>query len=178
VPLYAGVSEAGLAGVLDPNFESLNSRPYVMGPERSVVPSRNGFQFVPRYDFSTVPSLDRVLVPAGADSDARRQVVAAWSADKTHRPAEDIFQNVGKGETAYEATFEDLDRAQGAAFARADASILFYIIDPARLQGTDWFIEDGLSPLLLAMLGAAFVYGVTHLKLPRRARFQVIPEPA
>lgn len=36
------------------------------------------FQFVPRYDFSSVPSLDRVLVPAGADSDAKKQVIAAW----------------------------------------------------------------------------------------------------
>ena len=32
VPLYDGVSEAGLAGLLDPNFGSLDSRPYVMDP--------------------------------------------------------------------------------------------------------------------------------------------------
>jgi hypothetical protein len=174
VPLYDGVSEAGLAGLLDPNFGSLNSRPYVMGPERSVVRSRNGFQFVPRYDFSTVPSLDRVLVPAGADNEVKKQVVAAWSANTTHRTAEDIFQNVGKGESAYQATFEDLARTQGSALARADASLLFYVIDPARLQGADWFAQDWLSPLLLAMLGAALVYGVTHLKLVRRTRLQPI----
>ena len=96
------------------------------------------------------------------------------SAGKAHQPAEDIFQNVGKGETAYEAAFEDLARIQGAAFAKADASILFYVIDPARLQGADWFIQDWLSPLLLAMLGAAFVYGLTHLKLARRPRFEPI----
>jgi putative intracellular protease/amidase len=178
VPLYDGISEAGLAGLIDPNIGSLNSRPYVMGPERNVVHSRNGFLFVPRYDFATVPRPDRVLVPAGADSDAKRQVIATWSADKTRPQAEDIFQNVGKGETAYEAMFEDLSRTQGATFARSDASILFYVIDPTRLQGADWFIQDWLSPLLLGMLGAALVYGVTHLKLARRTRFQPLPQPA
>ena len=76
---------------------------------------------MPRYDFSSVPSLDRVLVPAGADRDAKTRVIAAWSADTTHRTAEDIFQNVGKGETAYEATIEDLAQTQGATLARADA---------------------------------------------------------
>jgi len=178
VPLYDGVSEAGLAGLIDPNIGSLNSRPYVIGPERNVVHSRNGFLFVPRYDFATVPTPDRVLVPAGDDSDAKTQVIAAWTADPSHRPAENIFQNVGKGETAYEAMFEDLARTQGAAFARADASILFYVINPGRLQGADWFVEDWLSPLLLGMLGAAVVYGITHLKLARRTRFQPIPQPA
>jgi hypothetical protein len=40
-------------------------------------------------------------------------------------------------------------------------------IDPDRLQGADWFVQDWLSPLLLSLLGAAFVYGITHLKLLR-----------
>ncbi len=178
VPLYDGVSEAGLAGLLDPNFGSLNSRPFVMAPERTVVHSANGFQFVPRYDFGTVRQLDRVLVPAGPDSNAKQQVVAAWSADKAHRPVEDIFQNVGSGETAFEATFEDLARTQGSSFARANASMLFYVIDPSRLQGTDWTLQDVLTPLLLSLLGAATVSGATHLKISRRTRLEPIPQPA
>lgn len=42
-----------------------------------------GFQFVPRYDFGTTPVLDRVLVPVGAESLSKRQVLATWSADQT-----------------------------------------------------------------------------------------------
>src|SRR5215472_5656832 len=177
VPLYDGVSEAGLAGLLDPNAGTLNSRPYVMAPERSVVRSRNGFQLVPRYDFRAVPALDRVLVPAGTDSDAKRQVIAAWSADKAHQTAEDIFQNVGKGETAYEAMFEDLARTEGGAFARADASILFYVIEPARLRGADWTVQDMLTPVLLSLLGAVFVFGATHVRVNRRVRLEPIQQP-
>jgi hypothetical protein len=91
---------------------------------------------------------------------------------------EDIFQNVGNGETAYEATFEDLARTQGGSFARADASILFYVMDPTRLQRADWTIQDVLTPLLLSLLGAAAVYGATHLRVSRRARLEAIPQPA
>jgi putative intracellular protease/amidase len=170
VPLFDGVSEAGLAGLLDPTTGSLNFRSFVMAPERTVVRSLNGFQFVPRDDFSTVPTLDRVLVPAGANSDAKRQVVAAWSSNQSRRPVDDIFQNVGKGETAYEATFEDLARTQGSSFARADASLLFYVIDATRLTGADSSVQDVLAPLLLSLLGAAAVYGATHLKFSRPRR--------
>ena len=168
----------GLAGLLDPTTGSLNFHSFVMAPERTVIHSLNGFQFVPRDDFSTVPTLDRVLVPAGANSDAKRQVVAAWSFNQSHRPVDDIFQNIGQGETANEATFEDLARTQGSSFARADASILFYVIDPTRLKGADWSVQDVLTPPLLSLLGAAAVYGATHLKISRRARLEPIPQPA
>jgi hypothetical protein len=178
VPLFEGVSEAGLAGLLDPTFGALSGRSYVMAPERGVVHSRNGFQLVPRYDFRAAPALDRVLVPAGPPSDARRQVVAAWAADRAHRPVEDLFQGVGHGESAYQATFEDLARTQNRSLARADADLLFYAVDQTRLPGADRPPRDVLIPLLLSLLGAAVVYGATHLRIPRLARVRPIPQPA
>jgi transcriptional regulator GlxA family with amidase domain len=178
IPVFDGVSEAGLAGLIDPQSASLNIRTFAIAPDRNMVQSRNGFQFVPRYDFHTVPALDRVLVPAGPDTDARRQIVAAWSAEKAHRPVEDIFQNVPTGETAYEATFEDLARTQGGNFARNDASLWFYVMSPSRLDGADWNLADVLTPLLIGLLGAAVVYGASHLRLPQRGRLQAIPQPA
>jgi transcriptional regulator GlxA family with amidase domain len=159
VPLFDGVSEAGLAGLLDPTFESLDTRSYVMAPERTVVRSRNGFQLVPRYDFRTVPPLDRVLLPAGADSEAKRQVVAAWSADQARRPVEDIFPNVGNGETAYQASFEDIARTHNRRLAVAEADLLFYAVDPTRVQGADWTAQDVLPPVLLSLLGALSCMG-------------------
>ena len=71
-----------------------------------------------------------------------------------------------------------LARTQGSSFARADASILFYVIDPTRLKGADWSVQDVLTPPLLSLLGAAAVYGATHLKISRRARLEPIPQPA
>ena len=178
VPLFDGVSEAGLAGLIDPQHASMNLHTFAIAPERSVIHSRNNYLFVPRYTFVDAPHLDRVLVPAGPDGTAKRQVIASWSADASHRPVEDIFQNVPARETAYDATFEDLARTQGATFGRSAASLWFYVMDSNRLQGSDWTLADVLTPLLISLLGAALVYGLSHLKLPRRAGLQQIPQAA
>jgi putative intracellular protease/amidase len=177
VPVYDGVSELGLTGLLDPASLSFNLRSFVMAPARTVVHGANGFQFVPRYDFHTAPALDRVLVPAGADSDAKRQVVAAWSSDQAHPSAEDIFQNVGKGESAYDATYQDLARTQNSSLARANAGLMFYALDPTRLQGAAWSVQDVVTPILISLLAASAVYGAAHVQLPRR-RSVVMTQPS
>jgi hypothetical protein len=82
--------------------------------------------FVPRFTFSTVPALDRVLLPAGTDNAARQQVVAAWSAGPGRPTAEDIYQSVGRGESAYDATLQDLARTRHGALAQTIADTLFY----------------------------------------------------
>jgi putative intracellular protease/amidase len=48
VPLYDGVSEFGLAGLLDPEVGSTCARAFIMAPERSIVRGATGFLFVPR----------------------------------------------------------------------------------------------------------------------------------
>ena len=178
VPLFDGVSETGLAGLIDPQYAFFHLHTFAMAPQRSVVHSRNNFLFVPRYDFANTPHLDRVLIPVGADGSAKQHVIAAWTADPNHRPVEDIFQNVPAREAAYDATFEDLAKTQGARFGRSAASLWFYVIDPTRLQGSDWTLPDVLTPLVISLLGAALVYGLSHLKLSRRARLQAIPQLA
>jgi hypothetical protein len=178
VPLYDGVSEVGLTGLIDPTSLSLSIRSFVMAPERTIVRSANGFQLVPRYDFRTVPALDRVLVPAGPESEAKRQVVAAWSDNPAHRPVEDIFQNAGNGQTAYDAMYQDLARTQNGSLARANADLMFYAIDPSTLQGPAWSVQDVLTPLLISLLGAALLYGATHMSVSRRRHLEPTPQPA
>ena len=91
---------------------------------------------------------------------------------------DDIFQNVGHGKTAYDATYEDLARTQNRSLARADADLMFYAIDPSTLQGPAWSVQDVLTPLLISLLGAALVYGATHVKISRRQRLEPTPQPA
>ncbi len=44
MPLFDGISEAGLAGLLDPTDATLNVRSSVMAPERTVVRSTNALR--------------------------------------------------------------------------------------------------------------------------------------
>ncbi|MBV9603431.1 MAG: DJ-1/PfpI family protein [Chloroflexi bacterium] len=178
VPVYDGVSEFGLAGLLDPEVGSTSARAFVMAPERRIVRGATGFLFVPRFTFSTVPALDRVLVPAGTDNVARQQVLAAWSAGQGRPPAEDIYQSIGRGESAYEATLQDLARTRSGPLAQTIADTLFYQLGATQFAGAAWPIGDILAAAAFMLLGASVVFAVTHFNIPRRTRMRVQPQPA
>ena len=177
VLLYDGVSELGLAGLLDPYNSSVSATTFVMAPERTVVQSRNGFLFVPHYDFSSAPGLDRVLVPAGTDTEAMSRVVTAWSASQPAPPVEDVYRNLGAGETAYDATLRDLARTRNGSLAQATAAGLFYATD-SRLATTGSSMPEILIALSLAALGATGVFIATHVRPARRSGLKPIPQPA
>ena len=149
-----------------------------MAPQRRIVTSRNGFQFLPRYDLSSVPVLDRVLLPAGENNAAKQQVSAAWSAVRPGRPAEDIYQDVGFGETAYDASRRDVAQQHNGILARAAADGLFYTANPLDFANASWPVPEVIAQLGLMLLGAATVFAATHVRFPRRARLNPIPQVA
>jgi AraC family transcriptional activator FtrA len=178
VLLYDGVTELGLSGLVDPYTGSGTARTFVMAPERRIVTSRDGFQFLPRYDFNSVPALDRVVVPAGENNSAKQQVSAAWSAAQPGRPAEDIYQNVGSGETAYDASLRDIAQEHNGSLAHAVADGLFYTANPQDFANASWPVPEVIAQLVLMLLGAAIVFAATHVRFPRRVRLNPIPQPA
>ena len=74
---------------------------------------------------------------------------------QSHRPVDDIYQKVGKGRAAYEATFEDLRERKAATLHELTRGILFYVIDPS--QGRGRLVRSGCTPSTsaLSLLGAA-----------------------
>ena len=176
VLVYDGASELGLAGLLDPYNSSVSATTFVMAPERTVVHSRNGFLFVPHYDFHTIPGLDRILVPAGSNATAKSRITAAWSDSQPGRPAEDLYGNVGNGETAYDATLRDLARTRNDGLAGAAATGLFYATDSHATAKPA--ITEVLIALSLGALGAGIVFGAMHLKPSRRSGLRPVPQPA
>jgi len=180
VVLYDGVTELGMSGLVDPYTASGAARTFVMAPERRIVTSRNGFQFLPRYDFNSVPALDRVFVPAGENNSAKQQVSAAWSAAQPGRPAEDIYQNVGSGETAYDVSLRDIAQEHNGSLAHAVADGLFYTANPQDFAHASWPVPEAIAQLVLMLLGAAMVFAATHVSFRRlvRTRLKPIPQTA
>lgn len=138
-----------------------------MAPERRIVQSRDGFLFLPRYSFATAPALDR----AGENDAAEQQVVAAWSASRPRQLAEDLYRNVGPGQSAYDVSFADLARTHNAFIARTMAHILFYTTESS-FPDAAWPIREAVAQLALMLLGAAIVYAATRLRLPRQRRLR------
>jgi hypothetical protein len=54
---------------------------------------------------------------------ARQQAIAAWSALQRGQPVDDIYQQVGHGQTAYDATLVDLARTHNGMLARVTGEV-------------------------------------------------------
>ena len=177
VLLYDGVTELGASGIVDPLEGSYAARTSFIAPERKIIRSANGFLFVPRYSFDTAPTVDRVLVAPGENAWAKNEVIAAWSAFKPQRPVEDIYQNVGPGEMAYDASFADIARTRNGSLARGIATELVYAGAP-QVPAATGPVAEVLTALMISFMGAAFVFAATHRRSPRRVCLWQIPQPA
>ncbi|MBV9172261.1 MAG: DJ-1/PfpI family protein [Chloroflexi bacterium] len=183
VLMYDGVTELGVSGINDP-IEGSFARTFFAAPERGVVRSRDGFLFVPRYDFSNVPSLDRVVVVAGENDGAKQQVLATWSAVRPGQAVADIYRNVGSGETAYDASLRDLTRTRGGMLAHLVDDTLFYTALPQDFADAGAVPDELVVVLVLAVVGGALVFAATHLPVRRRLgpsraqRAERAPQPA
>ena len=195
VLMYDGVTELGLSGIVDPMEGSLVARTLFVAPERTVIRSANGFLFVPRYGFDTLPSVDRVVVAPGVgvgvgvgvgagvgvgvleSSSAKQQVVAAWSTHQPQRPAEDVYQNVGFGEMAYDVSFEDIARSHSGSLGRSIANELLYA-GASQVNDAPGAVAEVLTALVVSVMGGAFVFAATHRGAQPRTRVRRIPQPA
>jgi transcriptional regulator GlxA family with amidase domain len=150
-----GMSEFGLAALLDTYTGSLAARADVFAPERTPVVSRNGLVLIPRYDFSNVPALDRIVAPAGEPTPRRQQAIAAWEQLRPDRPVQEIHQGVGPAMSAFELTSRDLGRHHNGMVAAAIAEANFAPI--GQLSDAAWPVQPIGMHLLLGILGVALV---------------------
>ncbi len=170
VLLYNGVSEFALAGLLDPYGSSLAATADVIAPTRAPIRSRDGLIFIPRQDFHTVSAVDRVVLPAGDVTDSRQQTIAAWQRLRPDRPVEYIHRNVGRGESAYDATLQDLAQSRNALVAVGVAHILFYPVEQLQFTNARLPIEPIATPLMLGLLGVGLVVAFDRVSKRRRTQ--------
>ena len=175
VLLTDGVSEMALAALLDPYTASFAAKPRLFAPQRAPIVSRDGLVLLPRYDFSTVPVLDRVVMPGGDATAARQQAIAAWERLRPERPVQDIHRTVGQGKSAYEATLQDLARSHNGMIALPIANALFVPTDSLGLTDARWPIEPIGAHLALGFLGVGLVFALRFAlrRVPRRRRAPV-----
>jgi len=99
-------------------------------------------------------------------------VLAVWSAARPGQPVADIYQNVGSGETAYDASLRDLTRTHGALRAHLVADALFYSAAAADFSEANVLPNEVAVAVLLGLMGALIVVAARHPALRRRGRLQ------
>jgi hypothetical protein len=110
-------------------------------------------------------------------NNSQHQALAAWNTLHPDRQAEAIHRNVGQGETAYEATLQDLARRYSGTVAAAIADTLF--VPHATLPAdATWPIEPLVTPLLLGLLGIGLVFALSRLLVRRHTPVRKEPVQA
>jgi transcriptional regulator GlxA family with amidase domain len=178
VVMYDGMTELGLAGIIDPLLGSISIRTYGMSPEHRIIRTSHGLDLLPRYSFESVPTLDRVVLAPAENDVAKHEAEAQWSAIQPGRPAVDLYQSVGHGESAYDVSFRDLAQTRNRFLAQHMANVLFYPADVSQVPGAAWPIREALALLGTVLVGAGLVFLATHLGFARRGRLQAIAQPA
>jgi hypothetical protein len=179
VVMYDGMTELGLAGIVDPVLGSFSARTYGMAAEHRVIRTLNGLDLLPRYSFDSVPSLDRVVLAPGDSELARQEADVAWTARQPGLSPLDPYRTVGHGESAYDVSFRDLAQTRNRFLAQHMANVLFYPADVAvQVPGAAWPIHEALALIGAMVAGAALVFGATHVQPGRRTRLQAITQPA
>jgi transcriptional regulator GlxA family with amidase domain len=176
--LYDGMTELALSAIVDPLRGSFAIRTYGIESEQRIIRTRNGLDLLPRYSFQSAPSLDRVVLPAGENDSAKQSAEAAWLTIDPGHPALDLYQTVGRGESAYDVSFRDLAQRRNRLLAQHMANVLFYPADMAQIPGAVLPVPQAIALIGYMLVGAGLVFGVTHFRIPRRSRLQPIAQPA
>ena len=81
-----------------------------------------------------------------------------------------IHRNVGRGESAYDATLQDLAQSRNALDAVGVAHILFYPVEQLQFNNARLPIEPIATPLMLGLLGVGLVVAFDRMSKRRRTR--------
>jgi transcriptional regulator GlxA family with amidase domain len=150
--LYPGVRELEISSAIDTYPRAFMTSIRTLAPERTVIRTRHGLDLVPRSDFTTAPTLDRLLVPGRELATEAYGALQAWAAKHGGIRVEPVHTKAGH---LYDATLRDMARHDSTTIAREAANQLEYPTDDLNLDGPVWRLELLVRPLALGLLGLA-----------------------
>jgi transcriptional regulator GlxA family with amidase domain len=165
VALYDGVGEVELASVVDLYPRAPSTIIRTLSLSRDVVTTRHGLQLVARHELSTMPPLDRVLIPGAPPAAFSSRVGVSAAARGT--PVELLHRDAG-GLFPIDAVLHDVAREDNRATAALIARGIEYPFDRTDLAGRAWPYELLLRPLALGFVGLSAAVGLGQRRRGRR----------
>jgi AraC family transcriptional regulator, transcriptional activator FtrA len=148
VLLYDGVGELELASTFDTYAASYTTRLLSVAPTRQVITTRHGLQVVPRWGFSDVPAMDRLIVPGSPARQLTEAGISAWEARAKAAPV--FYLHAGTPDRfAFDAPLQDLARRENIPTAVLAAKRLEYRPGTIQTEGAGWPVLLALYPLLV-----------------------------
>lgn len=175
VLLYSGVGEIDLAAVFDTYPGSLGTIIDSIAPARQWMITEHGLALLPRYDYSNVPTVERLLVPGQDAHQLAKADTTAWMALQNNVPIRYLHADL-PDRFAFDAPLLDLARSQNVPTAQMRQRRLEYRPSTLVLSGAGWPWLKTLEPVLVGLASVLILF-VGKRVLTRRSTTLVL-QPA
>ncbi|MEO8288396.1 MAG: DJ-1/PfpI family protein [Chloroflexota bacterium] len=171
VLLYDGVGEVDLASTFDTYAASYTTRLLSVSQTRKLITTRHGLQLVPRWGYSDVPAMDRLIVPG---SQARQLAAAEINAWGSNGKAAQLFylHADSPDRFTFDAPLYDLALMENIPTAVLAAKRLEYRPGIVQTDGSPWPLWLTIYPLLVGLARLALTK-VISMRLRRRSSTRV-----
>jgi hypothetical protein len=131
-----------------------------VGAERAFIRTRHGLDVVPRHDLTSVPTLDRMLIPGQPDA-ASATPVERWMGARPGRVSDRIHAGGG---FPYDLTIADMANHETRLIARNAARWIEYPTAHLVLGNRDWEYGLILRAMVLSALSLAMLLAIKRAR--------------
>ena len=165
--LYDGINELELAAIYDTYAATYTAKLVSVSRTRQLITTQYGLQLVPRWGFTDVPAMERLIVPGNEARQLAAADVRAWERKENAAPVFYLHAGDPTG-FAFDAPLRDLARQENIPTAVLNAMRLEYRPGTLQTEGSGWPLWLTIRPLLigLASLAITVVIG-RRLRRPR-----------
>ena len=166
VLLYDGVGELDLASTFDNYAATYTTKLLTVSQARQLITTKHGLQLVPRWGFSDVPAISRLIVPG---SQARLLAAAGVSAWEMKGKAAPVFYLHADqpNSFAFDAPLHDLAQQENIPTSVLNAKRLEYRAGTTQTEGAGWPVWRTIRPLLVGLAGVAVTMALSKRRRPR-----------
>jgi AraC family transcriptional regulator, transcriptional activator FtrA len=154
VLLYDGINELELAATYDTYVATNTTKLLSVSQTRRLITTQYGLQVVPRWSFSDVAAMERLIVPGSQARQLAAADVGAWQSRGKAAPV--FYLHADQPQLfAFDAPLQDLARQENIPTAVLDAMRLEYRPGTIQTEGSTWPLWLTIRPLLLGLAGLA-----------------------
>ncbi|MDH4618983.1 DJ-1/PfpI family protein [Brevibacillus sp. AY1] len=149
--LYNGVEEMAIASVLDIYSDTGTTRILSATSAGQPVVSKHGLNLLPRYEWATLPALDKMIVPGTQATTLATDEIEGWK--EIGNGLEPLLVHSDPNRFIFEAQFEDLAKQEDLLTALHAVKRLEFRAENYQLEGNALPYET-YGNLLLTLIGA------------------------
>lgn len=173
VYLYDDVGEIDLTAVLDTYGRTYTARTVTFAERRELIRSRYGLYLIPRFDFTGVRGVERIIAPGSRSSMSNAPALETWAQAQQSLPVEYLYADGDTTTFAFDATLTDLARWRNSADAHSSATSLEYPAEHLQLAGKGWPLYRLLPALAIGLLSVGLLFTIEKWWTARTKRVQL-----